>query len=52
MILMKAKYNTFSISDASVDIPLRIFFFFGEYTKWWNLAMAGLVLAIIPVIAF
>ncbi|AZO96421.1 ABC transporter permease subunit [Iocasia frigidifontis] len=33
-------------------IPLRIFFFFGEYTKQWNLAMAGLVLAIIPVIVF
>ena len=33
-------------------IPLRIFFFFGEYTKQWNLAMAGLVLAILPVIVF
>lgn len=33
-------------------IPLRIFFFFGEYTKQWNLAMAGLILAIIPVIIF
>lgn len=33
-------------------IPLRIFFFFGEYTKQWHLAMAGLVLAIIPVIVF
>ena len=33
-------------------IPLRVFFFFGEYTKQWNLAMAGLILAIIPVILF
>lgn len=33
-------------------IPLRIFFFFGEYTKQWHLALAGLVLAIIPVILF
>jgi raffinose/stachyose/melibiose transport system permease protein len=33
-------------------IPLRTFFFFGEYTKQWNLALAGLTLAIIPVIIF
>ncbi|MFA9397557.1 MAG: carbohydrate ABC transporter permease [Clostridiaceae bacterium] len=33
-------------------IPLRIFLFFGEYTKQWHLAMAGLILAIIPVVIF
>ena len=33
-------------------IPLKTFFFFGEYTKQWNLALAGLILAIIPVIIF
>lgn len=33
-------------------IPLRTFFFFGEYTKQWHLALAGLALAIIPVIIF
>lgn len=33
-------------------IPLRTFFFFGEYTKQWNLALAGLILALIPVIIF
>ncbi len=33
-------------------IPLRIYFFFGQYTKQWHLAMAGLMLAIIPVIIF
>lgn len=38
--------------DKTHTIPLRIFFFFGEYTKQWNLAMAGLILAIIPVIIF
>ncbi|MBM7555457.1 carbohydrate ABC transporter permease [Halanaerobacter jeridensis] len=38
--------------EASHTIPLRIFFFFGEYTKQWHLAMAGLTLAIIPVIIF
>ncbi|MBS4193084.1 carbohydrate ABC transporter permease [Bacillus sp. FJAT-49705] len=31
-------------------IPLKMFFFFGEYTKQWHLALAGLTLAIIPVI--
>lgn len=38
--------------EESHTIPLRIFFFFGQYTKQWHLAMAGLVLAIIPVIVF
>jgi raffinose/stachyose/melibiose transport system permease protein len=33
-------------------LPLRTFYFFGEYTKQWNLALAGLTLAIIPVIIF
>lgn len=33
-------------------LPLRMFFFFGEYTKQWHLALAGLTLAIIPVIIF
>lgn len=33
-------------------IPLKMFFFFGEYTKQWHLALAGLSLAIIPVIIF
>lgn len=31
-------------------IPLKMFFFFGEYTKQWHLALAGLTLAIIPVV--
>ncbi|MCF6138020.1 carbohydrate ABC transporter permease [Pseudalkalibacillus berkeleyi] len=31
-------------------IPLKMFFFFGEYTKQWHLALAGLAIAIIPVI--
>lgn len=33
-------------------IPLSTFYFFGEFTIQWNLAMAGLVLTIIPVIIF
>lgn len=33
-------------------IPLSTFYFFGEFTIQWNLAMAGLVMTIIPVIIF
>ncbi|MCH1626140.1 carbohydrate ABC transporter permease [Ferdinandcohnia quinoae] len=31
-------------------IPLKMFYFFGQYTKQWHLALAGLTIAIIPVI--
>ncbi|GEK90807.1 carbohydrate ABC transporter permease [Alkalibacterium kapii] len=31
-------------------IPLRMYYFFGEYTVQWELALAGLVLAIVPII--
>ncbi len=34
----------------TLTIPLKTFFFFGEYTKQWNLALSGLILDIIPVI--
>lgn len=34
----------------SRTIPLAIYAFFGEYTKQWDLALAGLVLGIIPII--
>lgn len=33
-------------------IPLRMFFFFGQFSKKWHLAMAGLVIAMIPIVAF
>lgn len=33
-------------------IPLSTFYFFGEFSIQWNLAMAGLTLTIIPVIIF
>lgn len=36
----------------SETIPLKMFFFFGEYTKQWHLALAGLTIAIVPVIIF
>ena len=34
----------------NATIPLKMFFFFGQYTKQWHLALAGLTIAIIPVI--
>jgi len=36
----------------SQTIPLTMFDFFGQFTKQWHLAMAGLTIAIIPVIVF
>ncbi|MDT2805187.1 carbohydrate ABC transporter permease [Vagococcus lutrae] len=38
--------------EGQQTIPLKMFFFFGEYTKQWHLALAGLVIAIVPVIIF
>ena len=39
-------------SKANRTIPLSTASFFGEFTIQWNLAMAGLMLTIIPVIIF
>ncbi|MBU9712674.1 carbohydrate ABC transporter permease [Evansella tamaricis] len=33
-------------------IPLSTFYFFGEFTIQWNMAMAGLTLTVIPVVIF
>lgn len=33
-------------------IPLTTFYFFGQFTIQWNLAMAGLTLTLIPIIIF
>ncbi|MCM3004774.1 carbohydrate ABC transporter permease [Priestia koreensis] len=33
-------------------IPLAMYFFFGQYTKQWNLALAALVISIIPLLIF
>lgn len=33
-------------------IPLKMFYFFGQYSKKWNLALAGLVIAMAPMIIF
>lgn len=36
--------------EGMYTIPLQMYYFFGEYTIQWELALAGLVLSIIPVI--
>lgn len=42
-----------TLSDKALrTIPLSTFYFFGEFTIQWNLAMAGLTLTIIPVVVF
>lgn len=33
-------------------IPLATYSFFGQYTKQWDLALAGLVLGVLPIILF
>ncbi|KAF1301991.1 carbohydrate ABC transporter permease [Enterococcus saccharolyticus] len=40
------------LGKADETIPLKMFYFFGQYTKQWHLALAGLTIAIIPVIIF
>ena len=36
----------------TLTIPLKMFYFFGKYTKKWELATAALVISIIPIICF
>lgn len=36
--------------NGTETIPLKLFFFFGQYTKQWHLALAGLTISILPVI--
>ncbi|GIO23839.1 carbohydrate ABC transporter permease [Oceanobacillus sp. J11TS1] len=38
------------LNAEEATIPLKMFFFFGQYTKQWHLALAGLAIAVIPVI--
>ncbi|MGO1368377.1 carbohydrate ABC transporter permease [Senegalia sp. (in: firmicutes)] len=33
-------------------IPLKMFYFFGQYSKKWHLALAGLVISMIPIVIF
>lgn len=36
----------------SHTIPLKMFYFFGQHSKQWHLALAGLVIGMIPIIIF
>ncbi len=36
----------------TLTIPLKMFYFFGKYTKKWELATAALVISIVPIICF
>jgi len=38
------------LGSSNATIPLRMFMFFGEYTREWHLALAGLTIAILPVV--
>ena len=40
------------LGEANATIPLKMFYFFGQYTKQWHLALAGLTIAVIPVVIF
>jgi raffinose/stachyose/melibiose transport system permease protein len=41
------------LTDTSLrTIPLSTFYFFGEFTIQWNMAMAGLTMTVIPVVIF
>lgn len=39
-------------TPSTMTIPLQTFFFFGQFTKQWDMALAALVMCIIPVIVF
>ncbi|MDN6408994.1 MAG: carbohydrate ABC transporter permease [Tetragenococcus halophilus] len=36
--------------EGMYTIPIQMYYFFGEYTIQWELALAGLLLAIVPII--
>jgi len=36
--------------EGMYTIPLKMYYFFGQYTIQWELALAGLVLAILPIV--
>ena len=38
--------------NGTQTIPLKMYLFFGGYSKQWHLAMAGLLIAVIPIIIF
>ncbi|WP_125588722.1 carbohydrate ABC transporter permease [Companilactobacillus jidongensis] len=40
------------LPQTQYTIPLQMFNFFGQYTKQWHLALAGITISILPVILF
>lgn len=39
-------------SSKWATIPLKMFYFFGQFSKKWHWALAGLVIAMVPIIIF
>lgn len=39
-------------TPSTMTIPLQTFYFFGQFTKQWDMALAALVMVIIPVVIF
>ncbi|QJC53187.1 carbohydrate ABC transporter permease [Paenibacillus albicereus] len=40
------------LGEANRTIPLSTYSFFGQYTKQWDLALAGLVMGVLPILIF
>lgn len=51
-------WNDFLLPQLTINkpewatIPLKMFFFFGMYSKQWHLALAGLLISMAPVVIF
>ena len=51
-------YNDFLLPMLTINrpgwqtLPLKTFLFFGQFSKRWDLATAGLILSMIPIILF
>ncbi|QEN04457.1 carbohydrate ABC transporter permease [Thiospirochaeta perfilievii] len=51
-------WNDFLLPQLTINkpewatIPLKMFFFFGQYSKQWHFALAGLLITMLPVIIF
>ncbi len=51
-------WNDFLLPQLTINrkewqtIPLKMFYFFGQFAKRWDLGLAGLVLAMLPIVIF
>lgn len=51
-------WNDFLLPQLTINkpewatIPLKMFFFFGQYSKQWHYALAGLLISMLPIIIF